>query len=220
MLIQRDLPLHCDFNDLVCPTAANARSRRNKTILGIVQPNETLARLAGMSRPTRHGMVEKRAPVKRPPAEGVPAPNPIPGRPSTAPVAINAFNEPGTHSRSHLGISYASAAGTPGIRDLAFLRKTLARVLRRFAFLVTRAFRPLRGPTLSQRPRLRRKEILAVRPIRRDTPPRQRRAAATADRGHSHRRHELIRFLVFASFWASMNRPARAVTHLVARGFA
>ena len=47
-------------------------------------------------------------------------------------------------------------------------------------------------PTLSQRPRVGGKEILALRTIGRSSPPRPGRAAASAHRGHPHCRHELI----------------------------
>src|SRR6516162_8728449 len=48
------------------------------------------------------------------------------------------------------------------------------------------------GPALSQRAGLGGKEVLALRAIRRTAPSHQCRAAAAAQRGHSHRRHEFI----------------------------
>ena len=39
------------------------------------------------------------------------------------------------------------------------------------------------------------KEVLALRPIRRNAPPHQCRAAAAAHRGHPHRRHERVEFV-------------------------
>src|SRR5262249_43581589 len=51
------------------------------------------------------------------------------------------------------------------------------------------------GPTLSQRPRVGGKEILALCAIGRSAPPCPGRAAAAAHRGHPHRRYELVEFL-------------------------
>src|SRR5712664_1282957 len=51
------------------------------------------------------------------------------------------------------------------------------------------------GPTLSQRPRVGGKEILALCAIGRSPPPRPGRAAASAYRGHPHRRYERVEFL-------------------------
>ena len=51
------------------------------------------------------------------------------------------------------------------------------------------------GPALPQRLGLGGEEVLALRPIRRNAPSHQCRGAAATDRGHPHRRHELVEFL-------------------------
>src|SRR5215831_14684542 len=51
------------------------------------------------------------------------------------------------------------------------------------------------GPTLSLRPRVSGKEILALCAIRRGPPPHPRRAAAATHRGCPHRRYEFVEFL-------------------------
>src|SRR5262249_33207865 len=77
------------------------------------------------------------------------------------------------------------------------------------------------GPPLPKCPGIGREEVLALRPIRRNSPPHQCRAAAASYRGDPHRRHELIKFLggvrrLFRSTRSASLEHERAKTDLKA----